>query len=228
MIQTIFVGALDKSDFLIYLGSLLSQTEKRVLLADATKEQWLRYHVCSQELNNNITDFYGIDIAHYITHYKQLQQLLQNRAYDYVLLDTDNENFLDPVMLQEMNARYLVTNYEKYVVERNKELFITNFLNQPEPISFNCIVLEAVDCQVDFQYLEQYYYYLPLRWGRAIEIPLDDYDKAIKINNSYNMHVRGMKRLSKKYVQALQSIANEISLEGEDIKKNWKLLLKGR
>jgi len=73
MKRILFIGACDKSDLLPYVSKLLTKAEQKVLLVDATREQYYSYAVPKIDAEYKITEFEGFDVAHGLYNYDLLE-----------------------------------------------------------------------------------------------------------------------------------------------------------
>ena len=91
-----FIGAYDKTDFILYVSRILVEMGNKVLFIDATITQKARYVVPNiQKEKSYITEFEGIDVAvgmksfGDILEYLDIQRV-EELPYDYILIDTNS------------------------------------------------------------------------------------------------------------------------------------------
>ena len=72
-----FIGAYDKTDFILYLAKILVEMGKRVLMVDATLTQKAKYIVpVIKPSKTYVTEFEGIDIAVGFENFDSIKQYL--------------------------------------------------------------------------------------------------------------------------------------------------------
>ena len=92
-----FIGAYDKTDFILYIAKLLVEMNKKVLLIDATLTQKAKYIVpVIKPSKTYVTEFEGIDIAVGFENFQEIKQYLAlpttiELNYDIALIDLDTQ-----------------------------------------------------------------------------------------------------------------------------------------
>jgi len=115
-IQILFFGSKNKSDTLLYLGGMLRNLGKKVLIADMTAVD-LYKHSYSLDENLDLLDFDGVDILLNIPNRSKIdQQLLSSEesleSYDVVLYDVDSLDVLQSNLWSEIDANYYVGDFD--------------------------------------------------------------------------------------------------------------------
>ena len=92
-----FIGAYDKTDFILYIAKILTEMGQRVILVDATLTQKAKYIVpVIKPSKSYVTEFEGIDIAVGFETFEEIKQYLAlpekiELNYDIALIDLDTQ-----------------------------------------------------------------------------------------------------------------------------------------
>lgn len=136
-----FIGAYDKSNFIIYVAKLLELLGYKVLVVDATSGQKIKYIVPSiNPTKAYITDFENVDFAVGFESWKDIEKYLGVRfdtnveeelpdriikkddevkvSYDYVLLDIDDSEKIDLFDINNIEKNYFVTSFDMYSLRK--------------------------------------------------------------------------------------------------------------
>ena len=77
-----FIGAYDKTDFILYIAKILTEMGQRVILVDATLTQKAKYIVpVIKPSKSYVTEFEGIDIAVGFETFEEIKQYLLKKGY---------------------------------------------------------------------------------------------------------------------------------------------------
>ncbi|MGM1023171.1 MAG: hypothetical protein ACQEXV_22295 [Bacillota bacterium] len=237
----LFIGAEEKIELLLYLGRILTAAGKRVLIIDATAQQKYRYSIPEIAKGNLLTEYDGFDVAtgfgkqpngiHEVLQLYMKSNKERIESYDYILMDTDTVEFLSDIPKapwHEIHEHILVTNSDRFVVERNAELLGSYIKDTIIP--FARVQYPAVDTQVKEDYLDSVLSHLNIQFddSREFEIYFDEADYAAKINNQYESVIR-LKSLSRNTRKALYGLAKVVSVEdGNILKTAMKSAEKGK
>ncbi len=127
MEQIGFIGAYDKKDLLLNIGSVLNNLDKKVLIVDCTMTQRLRYvvpRIENAQGNTYISEYQNIDVALGFMNFNGISQYLgQAINYDYILIDTDNIQTMNSFMVPRLAKNFFVTSYDEYELQRGLEIF---------------------------------------------------------------------------------------------------------
>ncbi len=134
-----FIGAYDKSNFIIYTAKLLEQLNYKVLLVDATSSQKLKYIVPSiNPTKAYITNFENMDFAVGFESWEEIEKYLgimfdtndeeddeeieknntKNELYDYVIIDVDESDKVEKFNLNNIEKNYFVTSFDMYSLRK--------------------------------------------------------------------------------------------------------------
>lgn len=122
-----FIGAFDKTDFILYVAKLLVEIGQRVLFVDATVTQKAKYIVPNiQTTKAYITEFEGIDVAVGLKSFEEIKMYLklserEELPYDIVLVDTSSAGGVLSYRLQEAEKLYFTTSPDLYSIRKGIE-----------------------------------------------------------------------------------------------------------
>lgn len=221
MKKILIAGAIEKSDFVLYLAKIMTNLQKKVLVVDATRSNV--YENIIQEQDSPFYEIAGVDIAvqqHNLSNIKKLLSSHKEKMedYDFVLVDIDHPSHIQN--WSEFEMHLLVTSYEKHCINNNRELISAYVKTQDEAhhIEFH-LILHHVDTVIDKEYIEQQF--IPYRivfHEDNFYIPYDEVDYAQKIEFQYSQRFY-LKRLSRAYKKTLQYLVEDIlEMKGREIK----------
>ncbi|WP_028593660.1 hypothetical protein [Paenibacillus assamensis] len=226
-----FVGACNKQDFILGLGTLLTRAGRRVLLVDAMNMPWLTYRNQTWINKEKWCRWNGMDTVSGILHWEELLQLSRQHeieldAYDDILIDTDRLTFCDATTFISARERVMVQTVEAFAVHRNME-WIKSFRLLHE-VDLNrdvrLLILNTVDHAKEVAYVVEHLqsiYVAPKE--EAIFIPFEEENWTAYLYNE----VHGRMDLSK-YTKSARSVWR-IWLErscGPISDRNWRKLLR--
>ncbi len=225
-----FIGAFDKTDFIIYTARILVEMEKKVLVIDTTINQRAKYVVPSLEPTKTyITDFEDIDVAVGYKSFEDIKSYLgmdntEELNYDYVLVDIDSYEMLNSFNAINFNKNYFVTSFDVYSLRRGLE--ILSGLQYPLPmkkILFSKAALKEEEEYLDFLALGY-----KVEWDKErIYMPFDIGDQSIIYENQRVSKIK-FKKLSNQYKAGLQFVTTEITEFNNEalVKKAFKAIEK--
>ncbi|WP_338539895.1 hypothetical protein [Paenibacillus tundrae] len=214
----IFAGLCEKNDLLLYLSKILAASGKRVLLVDGTLQQKYGYWTGEVQHSLRITEFEGFDIAsHFVTSNVVETHLEANgekvESYDYTIYDIETSHFASRDLWLAADIRVWVSNYERYNLERGK-LWLKQLLEEqslPVELSFQRILINAVDCKLEERYLWAYLDGSPFVWtGDALLLPWDELTAAVKLENEHHRRVL-LAPLSRNYKKSLCRLVEQLT-----------------
>lgn len=211
MKHLLFIGAVDKSDFVMYLCKMLAAAGHKVLLNDGTRNHWSQYYLSSR--GSDLMEFEGFDVYRNNKTYSELVTGLA-AGYDLIVTDTDQECHVTFRDFQLADKRYLVTTYERSVLDLNKQILqsVYSTAEKTKQVELERIILAAVESEsIDEQYVNMLFEEYLIIWpDDSIQLPLDEVDHTIKIENQHNNRLL-LKGLSRRYRSALQGICQEVT-----------------
>lgn len=122
-----FIGAYDKTDFLLYISKILVELGQKVLVIDGTIMQKARYIVPTIEPSRTyVTEFEGIDIAVGLKTIEDIKgylgiPLAEELPYDIVLIDTDTAGSVMNFNIENSEKIYFTTSFDMYSIRRGIE-----------------------------------------------------------------------------------------------------------
>lgn len=216
MEQIGFIGFYDKKDILLNIGKIFSYLGKKTLIVDATMMQRMRYLVPKVSANNSITyvsEYQGSDVAVGFMNLGQIAQYLgaNQLNYDFVIIDSDNIQTMYSFMIPNMKKIFYVTSYDKFEVEKSKELFAN--INRPMILTKVAISsnLNADESNFLVHTLENNY----IKFDKDREVLFEDSDKnRAVILQSQLVNEISFKKFTNTYKDSLEYITALIS-EGD-------------
>ena len=216
MEQIGFIGFYDKKDILLNIGKIFSYLGKKTLIVDATMMQRMRYIVPNVSANNSITyvsEYQGTDVAVGFMNLGQIAQYLGKNQlnYDFVIIDSDNIQTMYSFMIPNMKKIFYVTSYDKFEVEKSKELFAN--INRPMILTKVAISSNLNADESDFlvHTLENNY----IKFDKDKEVLFEDSDKnRAVILQSQLVNEISFRKFTNTYKDSLEYITALIS-EGD-------------
>lgn len=216
MEQIGFIGFYDKKDILLNIGKIFSYLGKKTLVVDATMMQRMRYIVPKVSANNSITyvsEYQGTDVAVGFMNLGQIAQYLGTNQlnYDFIIIDSDNIQTMYSFMIPNMKKIFYVTSYDKFEVEKSKELFAN--INRPMILTKVAISsnLNADESNFLVHTLENNY----IKFDKDREVLFEDSDKnRAVILQSQLVNEISFKKFTNTYKDSLEYITALIS-EGD-------------
>lgn len=225
-----FIGAFDKTDFIIYTARILVEMGKKVLIIDTTINQRAKYVVPSLEPTvTYITNFEEIDVAVGYKSFEDIKsylgmELTEELDYDYILVDIDSYDMLKSFNVMNFNKNYFVTSFDVYSLRRGLE--ILSGLKTPLPMKKILFSKQALKEEEEFlDFLALGY---KVEWdSERIYMPFDIGDQSIIYENQRVSKVK-FRKLSNQYKQGLQFITSELTDFENDalVKKAFRIIEK--
>ncbi|MNW24143.1 hypothetical protein D3C74_08540 [compost metagenome] len=232
MKKILFIGACDKSELLMYCAKIMFKAEWHVLIVDATMQQRYSYMIPEFGSKQLITECNGFDVATNFrpscatgkTCYEVLNTELRQEqkslsAYDFVLIDTDTQSFLEPDSIRQwgmIDQHVLVSNTDRYTISCNiamLEMYLGQM--QTDLIPFTEIHYPFVETIVDPEYLRSTLSHLPIMFeeGREFLFYLDERELALKSKMQFESEFRlkSLARATKRNLLHLLRIWTEAS-----------------
>lgn len=226
-----FIGAYDKTDFILYIAKILVEMGKKVLLVDGTLTQKAKYIVpVIKPSKSYVTEFEGIDIAVGFENFENIKQYLAlpqiiELDYDIALVDLDTTDGVEKYGLEEFEQNYFVTSFDMYSIKRGLESIsgLKNPINAYK-VLFTKEVLKEENDYLNFLSLGS-----KIIWNEEIiYFPFEVGDQTIIYNNQRVSKIK-FKKLSTQYKEGLIYMASKI-LEDKDeqlLKKVFKKIERG-
>jgi pyoverdine/dityrosine biosynthesis protein Dit1 len=138
----------------------------------------MRYIVPNVSANHSITyvsEYEGTDVAVGFMNLGQIAQYLGTNQlnYDFIIIDSDNIQTMYSFMIPGMKKIFYVTSYDKFEVEKSKELF-ENF-NRPLQLT-KVIISSNLNANED-KYLVHTLENNLIKFDRKVEVLFEDTDR---------------------------------------------------
>lgn len=226
-----FIGAYDKTDFILYIAKILAEMDQKVLLIDGTLTQKAKYIVPAIKPSKTyITEFEGIDIAVGFDNFEEIKQYLAmpttiDLNYDIALIDLDTQKAVKEFQLETFEKNYFVTSFDMYSIKRGLESIagLTTPVNAKK-VLFSKEALKEEDDYLNFLSLGS-----KIVWKQEkIYLPFEVGDQTVIYTNQRVSKIK-FKKLSMQYKEGLLYVAGEILGEGSynALRKTFKKIEKG-
>lgn len=207
-----FIGAFDKTDFLLYISKIMTVAGKRILLVDATIMQKAKYIVpVIHPTKTYITEFEGIDVAVGFTDMDEIRGYLglaseDELNYDYAIVDLDTYDAYINFGCQNAIKNYFVTSFDVYSLKKGIEALS----GIEEKITLTKILFSRDTSVEEDEYLEFLAMGTTAEWEKEkIYFPTDKGDQNIIIQNQRTARIN-FKNLSTYYKGGLQFVVESI------------------
>lgn len=195
-------------DLVLYLGRLLRQTGKSVVILDFTEEKELME--CVPPVEEDLVSYLGLDIT------KRAELLwAEGEAWDlgiillsYWYVSQNDRGFLKK--LPAMKEVFLLTDFQKRNIAGARDV-----LKREEKISM-VILRDCLYGKINRNYFEKNYFSVIRQVLKIYELPLDELDYERRIRLGYEP-VQNLKGLSKEFKQLLILLTE--SMTGLSVKK---------
>lgn len=207
-----FIGAYDKTDFILYLAKIITTVGKKVLVIDSTINQKARYIVpVINPTISYITEFEGIDVAVGFENYKSVKNYLsipeeKELNYDYILLDIDRGKELENFEIQPIENNFFVTGFDTYSLKKGLEIFN----NVKETYKLTKILYSKEMLKEEDDYLNFLATGLKIVWkDTRVYLPIENGDAIIIAENQRLAKIK-FKQLSQQYKESLLYVAEDV------------------
>lgn len=223
-----FIGAYDKTDFILYLAKILTTLGKKVIVVDTTVTQKAKYIVpVINPTVSYVTEFEEIDVAVGFNSPKTLKEYLgvsedKELDYDYMLLDIDNGSAIDSFDIQPLDDNYFVTGFDVYSLKKGLEALN----NLKEPFQLTKILYSKDMLKEEDDYLNFLALGLKIVWKEnRVYLPTDHGDTAILAENQRLAKIK-IKPLSQQYKEGLLYVAEEIlkDISGSQLRRAMRII----
>ena len=213
-----FIGAYDKTDFILYVAKILVEMGKQVLIVDGTLTQKAKYIVpVIKPSKSYVTEFEGIDIAVGFENFDSIKQYLAipkmiELNYDIALIDLDTAEGVRNFEIDVFDKNYFVTSFDLYSIKKGLESIsgLTSSIYATK-VLFSREVLKEEDDYLNFLSLGS-----KIIWEEErIYLPFEVGDQTVIYNNQRVSKIK-FKKLSTQYKEGLMYIASKI-LEDVDL-----------
>lgn len=226
-----FIGAYDKTDFILYIAKFITTMGKSVLFIDTTITQKAKYVVpVINPTTTYFTEYENIDVAVGFKKIEEIKEYLgleknEEINYDYIFIDVDSPEVFNNFKMSEANLNYFVTSFDLYSLKKGLEI-----LSGLEVTTKMKKVLFAKEIDKDD---DEYLNFLSLKykieWDKEkIYFPFEQGDQSVIIENQRVAKIK-IRNLSNQYKESLLIMVSQIS-ENQDygeLKKIMRNIEKG-
>ncbi|MEK3977443.1 hypothetical protein MKZ20_22070 [Psychrobacillus sp. FSL K6-2684] len=205
------IGTRNKTDFTFYFSHVLTSLSKRVLVIDATSQEFYKNGYTHLEEGQSLYDFHNIDILCGAKNWMEVEELLRSENekatnYDVILVDIDSTELL----INEWPAfseRFYVGDDEK--INQSRDVELLHFLfDETESTTMKRITFTST-----YKLLDEYFDNLMnhrVTW-RSINylIEPDELEQSLRIQMQHEQMIP-FKKLNKQYKDILFEIVSEI------------------
>lgn len=226
-----FIGAYDKTDFILYIAKILVEMGQRVLFVDGTITQKARYIVPTIEPSRTyVTEFEGIDISVGLKSLEDVKRYLgipenNELAYDFVLIDTDTAGGVLSYQIETSERIYFTTSFDMYSIRRG----IESISGIQTPIYATKVLFSRDASKEENEYLNYLSSGSNIKWNEEIiYLPFELGDQTVIYKNQRVSKIK-LKGLTNQYKEGLMYITSQIV--GEEnyltLKRIFKKIEKG-
>lgn len=213
-----FIGAYDKTNLILYVAKVLTEFKKKVLVVDTTILQRTKYVVpVINPTKSYITEFEGIDVAVGFSNLEDIKKYLglqenENLEYDYMFVDTDNNEGIVNFNIQNSEKNYFVTSFDAYSLKRGIEI-----LNQINiPLHMTKIFYSKEMLKEEEEYFDYLALGIKIIWNEEkIYFLLENGDQPAIMENQRIEKIK-FKNLSSEYKDNVAFLVNNIDKEIEE------------
>jgi len=228
-----FIGAYDKTDFLLYVAKIMTAFEKKILIVDTTVTQKAKYVVpVIHPTSSYITEFEEMDVAVGFSDLDEIRGYLglsseEELPYDYCLIDIDTYKGYCDFNAAEAIKKYFVTSFDVYSLKRGLEAIS----GVEEKITLTKVLFSKNFLREEDEYLEFLAMNYEIEWEKEhIDFPFDSGEQNAIIENQRTSKLN-FRNLSSTYKVALQQLVEGIfeqeGIGGGEIGKKVRKLEKG-
>lgn len=207
-----FIGAYDKKDFLLCIAKIFEMLGKKILIIDGTQTQKFRYIVPAiHPTKSYITEFEGIDVAVGFENIDIIKMYLgiqsnEELEYDIVLIDVDEEKYIESFNIIDSEKVYYVTSFDIYSLKRGLEILS----ELKSPINMTKVLFSKEAYKENEDYLDYLALGYKVTWNeQPIYFPLDNGDQTELIENQRLEKIK-LKNLSAQYKEGLVFIVDDM------------------
>lgn len=224
-----FIGAYDKTDFIIYIAKILTVLGKRVLVIDSTVNQKAKYIVPAiNPTKSYVTQYEDFDVAVGFQDFDTIASYLSvNRIadlYDISLIDIDSSNTFNNFEMRYAEKNYFVTSFDLFSLKRGLEVLS----GLEETVKMKKVLFSKNGDPEENDYLNFLSTNYKVIWDdEIIYFPLDRGDMGTIIENQRVSKIK-FKNLTEGYIDGFSMLAQEITgVSLNDLRKVYKIIEKG-
>lgn len=226
-----FVGAFDKTDFIIHIAKILTVMGQKVVVIDSTINQKAKYIVpVINPTKTYITEFEEFDVAVGFEDFKEIKNYLgieeqEKLDYDIALIDIDSSKVFENFEMKEAERNYFVTSFDLFSLKKGLEILSgIQFTIPMTKVLFSKEMLKEEDEYLNF--LSSRY---PIQWDEfKIYFPFESGDQSAIIESQRVEKIK-FRNLSSHYKESLLYIVEQIqeNVSLGELKRLMKNIEKG-
>lgn len=208
-----FIGAYDKTDFILYIAKILTAMEKTVLVIDTTITQKAKYVVpVINPTKTYFTEYEEIDVAVGFNSIQEIRDYLGidetvELNYDYVFIDVDSPEVFIKFLMQEATINYFVTSFDLYSLKRGLEVLSS----LKEPVKMIKVLFSRNMSNEENEYLDFLSLNYKVEWDpNRIYFPFEQGDQSVIIENQKAAKIK-LRNLSAQYKENLLVMVSQIT-----------------
>lgn len=224
-----FVGAYDKTDFIVYIAKILAVLGKKVIVVDSTLTQKAKYVVPAiNPTKTYVTRYENFDVAVGFESFEDISDYLGvdqvESLYDMALVDADSSKSFNNFELKDAKRIYFVTSFDLYSLKKGLEVLS----GLQEKVQMKKVLFSNNTTPEENKYLNFLALDYPIAWDEdIIYFPLDKGDISTIIENQRTEKVK-FRNLTDGYINGFTMLAQEITgVSLNDLKKVYKIIEKG-
>lgn len=226
-----FIGAYDKTDFILYIAKIIAEMGQKVLFVDATITQKARYIVPNiQTSKSYITEFEGIDVAVGFKSFEDIKTFLgvaptNELQYDVILIDTNSAGGVLSYRINECEKIYFATSMDMFSLRKG----IESLSVIKAQVEVTKILFSRKATPEENDYINYLASGSNIIWNKEIiYLPFELGDQTIIYKNQRVSKIR-LKGLTVQYKEGLIYTVNQITGEESyaELKKVFKKVERG-
>ncbi len=226
-----FIGAYDKTDFILYIAKILVEMGQKVILVDGTLTQKAKYIIpVIKPSKSYVTEFEGIDIAVGFENFDGIKEYLAlpkmaDLSYDIALIDIDTVSGVRSFALESFEQKYFVTSFDMYSIKKGLE----SISGLQTPIEATKVLFSKKALKEEDDYLNFLALGSKITWGpEIICMPFEVGDQTVIYNNQRVSKIK-FKKLSNQYKEGLIYMAIKIMEEVNEalVRRAFKKIERG-
>lgn len=226
-----FIGAYDKTDFILYVAKILVEMGRKVILIDGTLTQKAKYIIpVIKPSKSYVTEFEGIDIAVGFENFNNIKEYLAlpkmvDLSYDIALIDLDTVSGVENYELETFDQNYFVTSFDMYSIKRGLES-ISGLKN---PVNATKVLFSKDATREEDDYLNFLSLGSKIVWNEErICLPFEVGDQTVIYKNQRVSKIK-FKKLSNQYKEGLMYIVTKIldDVDENVLRRTFKKIERG-
>ncbi len=224
-----FVGAYDKTDFIIYMAKILTVLGKKVLVVDSTNNQKAKYIVpVINPTKAYVTQYENFDVSVGFKNFDDIASYLGvervGNLYDVALLDIDESKTFNDFEMRNSTKNYFVTSFDLFSLKKGLEVLT----GLEETTKMTKVLFSKNANAEENEYLNFLSMNYKVMWDdEIIYFPIDRGDLSAIIENQRLSCIK-FRDFTEEFMAGFSILAQEITGVGlNDLKKVFKIIEKG-